>query len=374
MADIKKQLRWSRLKVGSVITLALLILLVTVFFAGHLEEFFSKKVDLKTHFRDVKGLRRGAPVWVFGTEVGSVREIDLDPAYGTMVTMRINKSALPFIKEDAKASILTMGLLGDKYVEISGGSATSGPIRPGKMIEGTAQIEFQDVMKTSAVTIETMTEFIKRLEDLVTKVEKGEGTFAKFLTDPSIYNNLNKVAQTFSLVAEEIRTSQGTLKMLIDDPSLYKKMIEAASHLEETTRMVKESSGTLKRLVEDPSIYNKTLEAASHIEAFSKKMEAFSEKMEAFSTKLNENQGSLKKFIDDHALYDNLNHGAKQLSSVFEQIDKGEGLATAFLRNKELVRELDETLVQLKKTSQELEALVKDIKTNPKRYLKFSVF
>ncbi len=229
-------------------------------------------------------------------------------------------------------------------------------------------------MKTSAVTIETMTEFIKRLEDLVTKIEKGEGTFAKFLTDPSIYNNLNKVAQTFSLVAEEIRTSQGTLKMLIDDPSLYKKMVEAASHLEETTRTFKESSGTLKRLVEDPSIYDKTLEAASHIEAFSKKMEAFSEKMEAFSTKLNENQGSLKKFIDDPALYDNLNHGAKQLSSVFEQIDKGEGLATAFLRNKELVRELDETLVQFKKTSQELEALVKDIKTNPKRYLKFSIF
>ncbi len=133
MADTKKQLRWSRLKVGSVITLALLILLVTVFFAGNLEEFFSKKIDLKTHFGDVKGLRRGAPVWVFGTEVGSVREIDLDPAYGTMVTMRINKSALPFIKEDAKASILTMGLLGDKYVEISGGSPAAGPIRPGKI-------------------------------------------------------------------------------------------------------------------------------------------------------------------------------------------------------------------------------------------------
>ena len=122
MADVKKQLQWSKLKVGSVITLALLILLVTVFFAGNIEELFLKKVELKTHFKDVKGLRRGAPVWVFGTEVGSVREIDLDPNYGTIVTMKMNKSALPFIKEDSTAGILTMGLLGDKYIEIGTGS------------------------------------------------------------------------------------------------------------------------------------------------------------------------------------------------------------------------------------------------------------
>ena len=371
MADIKKQLQWSKLKVGSVITLALFILLATVFFAGNLEELFSKKVALKTHFKDVKGLRRGAPVWIFGTEVGSVREINLDPTYGTIVTMRINRSALTFIKEDAKASILTMGLLGDKYIEISAGSPKAGPIHPGEMIEGTAQIEFQDVMATSAITIETMTEFIKKLEAFVTKIEEGEGTLAKFLTDPSVYNNLNKTTHTLSLIAQEIRTSQGTLRMLIDDRSLYTKILAAASNLEDTTRMVKGSSGTLKRLIEDPSIYNKLLESASHIEAFSRRMEAVSAKLETFSTKLDESQGTLKRLIEDPTLYEDLDQGAKRLSSILEQIDKGEGLATAFLRDKELVREL---LVQFKATTQELEGLVKDIKTNPKKYLKFSIF
>ena len=367
MADIKKQLQWSKLKVGGVITLALLVLLVTVFFAGNIEDLFMRKVLLKASFKDVKGLRKGAPVWIFGTEVGSVQEIDLNPAYGTVVSMRINKSALPYIQKDSKASILTMGLLGDKYVEIGGGSATAGPIHPGEMIQGIAQIEFKDVMETSAVTIETMTSFIKKLESLVTKIEEGQGTMAKFLNDPSVYTNLNKTTQTLSSIAEEIRTSQGTLKMLIDDPSFYNKILATASNLEDVSRTMKESSGTLKKLVEDPSVYNKVSEAASHVEIFSKKLEAF-------STKLEESQGTLKKLIEDPTLYENLNHGAKQVSSILEQIDKGEGLAAALLRNKDLVRELDETLVQFKKTSQELEALVKDIKTNPKRYLKFSIF
>ena len=99
---------------------------MAVFFAGNIEELFVKKVELKANFRDVGGLRKGAPVWLFGTEIGAVRGIDLNPTYGTVVTMSINRSALPYIRKDSNASVLTMGLLGDKYVEISAGSPNGG--------------------------------------------------------------------------------------------------------------------------------------------------------------------------------------------------------------------------------------------------------
>jgi phospholipid/cholesterol/gamma-HCH transport system substrate-binding protein len=367
MVDVRKQLQWSKLKVGSVITLALIVLIMAVFFAGNIGDLFARKVELKATFRDVGGLRKGAPVWLFGTEIGAVEGIHLNPTYGIVVNMSINRSALPYIKKNSNASVLTMGLLGDKYVEISAGSPSAELIKPQEMIQGVAQIELQDVVKTGAVTIQTMTEFIKKLEGLVSKIEAGEGTFAKFFTDPSVYNNLNKTAHSLSLVAEELRTSQGTLRMLIDDPALYKKVMTVASNLEETTRMIKESSGTLKRLVEDPAIYNKIEEAASHIESLSAKLETF-------GTKMGESQGTLKKLIEDPSLYEDLDKGAKQLSSILGQIDKGEGLATAFLKDKELVKELDETLVQFKKMTQEIETLVQDIKANPKKYLKISIF
>ncbi len=64
----------------------------------------------------------------------------------------------------------------------------------------------------------------------------------------------------------------------------------------------------------------------------------------------------------------------EEAHTILERIDKGEGLATAFLRNKELVKELDEALVQFKMMTREMEALVKDIKDHPKKYLKFSLF
>ena len=174
MADPKRQLRWSQLKVGFLITLALAILLLAIFFAGGIESLFSPTTKLRLQFRDVKGLRIGAPVWIRGTEVGSVNDIDLDPVYGTVVVVAVYKNLLPFVKKDSQASILTMGLLGDKFIELSPGSPLAEQIRPNEMIKGTAQVELTDIVETSAATIQRMTEFIDKLDRLVVGIEKGE--------------------------------------------------------------------------------------------------------------------------------------------------------------------------------------------------------
>jgi phospholipid/cholesterol/gamma-HCH transport system substrate-binding protein len=309
-----------------VITLALLIMIVAIFFAGGIKEMFSPRIELKAQFMDAKGLRRGAPVWIFGTEVGSVKNIELDPVHGAIVTISVDKSVQKFIKRDAQANILTMGLLGDKYIELSTASSLAEPIHPEEIIKGGTQIEFSDIMVTVAVAIGKMGEFITKLDNLVVKMEKSEGTVAKFFKDPAIYDNLNQTTKKLSLLLEDIANSRGTMKMLIEDPSLYNKLLTATSSIEE------------------------------------------------FSKKLNESHGTLKKLVEDPELYENLNRGSKQLSSILERIDKGEGLAGDFLRNEELAKELSEALLEFKKLSSELEALVKDIKGHPKKYLKFSIF
>jgi phospholipid/cholesterol/gamma-HCH transport system substrate-binding protein len=326
MFDIKKQLRWSKLKAGLVITIAFLALLVAIFFAGNIEKIFSPKTELKVAFRDVRGLRRGAPVWIFGTEVGSVRSIHLDPVHGAIVTVSINERALTFLKKDSQASILTMGLLGDKYIELSAGSPQAQPLQSGEMIKGTEPIQFSQIMETTSVAIGKMGDFINRLDIFVTKIEKGEGTVAKFFTDPTIYNNLKKSTQTLSLLLEDIKNSEGTLKMLIENPSLYRKTLTTVSSIEEFSRKLNEGSGTLKKLVEDPE------------------------------------------------LYDNLNRAASRLSSILEGIEKGKGMAGALVSDEELAKELRDLVLELRRLSSELEGLAKDIKEHPKKYLKFSLF
>jgi phospholipid/cholesterol/gamma-HCH transport system substrate-binding protein len=353
MFEREKQLNWSKMRIGVVITLALFILLSSVFFAGNIKALFLRKVELKAQIQDVRGLRKGAPAWIRGTEVGYVEGIKLNPVYGTLVTMEIDRNVLNFIKEDSKASVMTMGLLGDKYIEISSGSPQAPPIHPGEMIQGTSQVEINDVMTTAATSIEKMGEFINRLDRLVTRIEEGQGTIAKLIGDPQLYDHLNRDAQMISLILEEIKNAQGTLKMLVEDPSLYHRLLSAASSIEEVSKKMNESHGTVQKLIEDPSLYNQALSTISDLEEFSKK--------------LKQGKGTLEKLVTDPELYANLDRGAAQLSSILERMEEGHGLLGALIKDEELTKEAKDTINQLKE-------LIKDIKENPKKYFKISVF
>ena len=378
MADVKKKLRWSQLKVGLVITLSLFILLIAIFFAGGIENLFSPTVKLRVQFRDVKGLRKGAPVWIYGTEVGSVKEINLDPVYGTLVTLAVNRGAMGFIKKDSEASILTMGLLGDKYVELNTGSPLAEPIRPSEMIKGTTQIEFTDIVETSALTIQRVSELTAKLDHLVTGIETGQGTVAKFLADPAVYDNLKNATNTLSKTLDDFKNSRGTLKMLIEDPSIYNRILAATSSIEEFGNTLNKGSGTLKKLVEDPSLYDALLATTSEMETFSKRLNT---ELDAFSTKLKEEKGTLQKLVENPELYDNLNTGSKYLASILSRVDQGQGTVGALVHDDELARELKDAITKLKTLavemdglSVELKALTKDIRENPKKYFKFSIF
>jgi phospholipid/cholesterol/gamma-HCH transport system substrate-binding protein len=259
MFDRAKQLRWAKLKIGVVITLALITLLVTVFFAGGIEHLFAKRIEIRAQIQDVNGLRRGAPVWIFGTEVGKVKDIDLQPVYGTIVTISLRAEALGYLFRDAHAVVMTMGLLGDKYVELSTGNVKSGPLRPKDVIKGGSQLELRDVMETGAGMIQKMTDIVTKIDHLLSTAEQGEGTVPKLLHDPSIFNNLEKATRSLSLTMEDLRSSKGTLRSLIDDPSLYQKLLAGASSIETLTRSFQEGQGTLKKLIEDPSLYDRAV-------------------------------------------------------------------------------------------------------------------
>jgi len=319
MFDIKKQLQWSKLKVGLVITVAFCTLFVTVFFAGGIENLLSPKVELRAQLQNAKGLRKGAPVWLSGIEVGSVKSISLNPEYGTIITLSVDKKDLKFLRKDSEASVLTMGLLGDKYVELSSGSPAAEPIKPGDMIKGAAMIDLKDAVEISVSSIKKMSDFINKLDNLVTKFEKGDGTAVKFLTDPEIYNNLMDISKNLSGVLHEIRDGQGTITMLLHDPSLYNRMLTATSSVEELTLALNNRKGTLRQLAEDP------------------------------------------------ALYENLNMASQQLSSILEKIEAGEGIAGDLITDKKLAGDLKDTVTEIRE-------LTKDIKDNPKKYFKFSLF
>jgi phospholipid/cholesterol/gamma-HCH transport system substrate-binding protein len=353
MYDYVKQHRWATLRVGMVITMALLVIFLAVMFAGDIEKFFAPKLSIYAVVDDVRGLREGSPVWFSGVEIGSVRSIRFTIHNKIQVEMLIMAEALKYLRTDSRANILTLGLLGDKYVEITPGSKGAEDLRAGEIIRGRTPVEIQDVVETSQTSIAKIADFVDMLEKIIVKIERGEGSVAKFIQDPAVYDNLKEATGELKAVTKKIEQGQGTMGRLLNEDELYVDLASSARDIKLFARSLKESEGTLHKIITDPSLYDRFQRA--------------SESLNIFTHKLATSRGTVNKLIEDESLYDNINSASENLDSVLARIDKGEGLMGSLVSDDELAEELKTTL-------RELNALIRDIKENPNNYFKFSVF
>ncbi len=79
--------------------------------------------QISARFTNVGDLRKRSPVKIGGVTAGLVESIDLDPVtFQAIVRMRIS-SKFSEIPSDTGASILTSGVLGDKYIGLEPGGA-----------------------------------------------------------------------------------------------------------------------------------------------------------------------------------------------------------------------------------------------------------
>jgi len=255
MSDYQKRFSWAKMRVGLVVTAALLILLLTVLFAGSVERFFSPRATVSAVFTDVKGLRPGAPVWFAGVQIGSVRTIRLEGEKIT-VALTIDREALSYLKKDSRVDILTLGLLGDKYIEVGVGSKEAGALRSGDTIAGTSRPEIGEEMS--------------RLVDIV---ESPRGSVGRLFKEDALYRDLAASVRDIRLFAESLKASEGTVNRLIRDPAVYQRFLAASESLDIFARKLATSKGTMHRLIEDDSLYENANASAARLNALLAKIE-----------------------------------------------------------------------------------------------------
>lgn len=353
MYDYVKRYNWAKLKVGLVGTAAFLTIFFAVMFAGNIEKLFTPRVTITAMADDVKGLREGSPVWFSGVEIGVVRSIRFTMQHKVRFEMLIDSDSLRYLKKDSGANIMTLGLLGDKYVEITPGSNNAPPLQPGDTINANTQIEINDVVQTSQASIAKISDFIGKLEEILNKMQQGDGSAARFFRDPSLYENLRDTTNELKVFAEKAGQGNGTLGRLINEDDIYRDISSSISDIKLFADTLKSSEGTLNKLIEDPSLYDRFMQASASLDTFSRRLAA--------------SEGTLNKLIEDKELYENMTAASGRLGSILEKVDSGEGLAGSLVSDDELSKDLKVTL-------EELNILIKDIKENPDRYFKFSLF
>jgi len=177
--------RTFELKVGVFILIGIAILFIIVFSIGDIN--LSKSgYKVKVLFNFASGIGPSAPIRLAGVGVGQVQGIHIihdskDDKTKAELIAWINDNTK--IEEDAVVTINTLGLLGEKYLEIIPGTPGSTAVKPNGTLIG-----------KDPVPMEKITENLAALSDsvrtIVDKIKNGEGTIGKLLTDDAIYNNL----------------------------------------------------------------------------------------------------------------------------------------------------------------------------------------
>src|ERR1700758_5593430 len=121
---MKRSLELARmnLRVGLLSLAAFLILVWVLFFPMRGVSFWSHKVHVTGYYERVDGLRKSAPVFFRGTEVGSVTSVRIDETRSEApleVKIDIEKRVVKIIPKTARMDIVALGLLGDVYIELN---------------------------------------------------------------------------------------------------------------------------------------------------------------------------------------------------------------------------------------------------------------
>jgi len=216
------------LKVGIFIFIGIVILSVIIFSIGN---FYSVKrgYNLNVVFSFANGIGIGAPVRYSGVQVGEVQDINVyfdEKENKPLVKLNVWVSQNTWINENAKAAINTLGLLGEKYLEISPGTRDTRLLQKGDTLRGQDPVSTEEMARSTKELIEK----IGNLTDSVNKIAGDEGLRVSLKNTISNMEALSGDLRDFVSYA---RQGKGTVGRLMSDDTLYKHIDEMVLDIKE---------------------------------------------------------------------------------------------------------------------------------------------
>ena len=343
-----------RFRVGLVVLVALVAVMIGIFMVGRRANLFKKKWPYETRFESAAGLVSGNPVRLNGVTVGNVLEVILspDPADRTVrVVYDVDRRAAPRLRQGTRASIKTIGLLGDKYIDLEGGTAEepevqiggSIPAAPGanieKLLEGSGDLltdlgaiarSLKNILgrteqgkgflgalttdsRESAELNQGLQATLGHLNTVLKKVESGQGLLGKLLIDEkygretgaSLRAAIGSLQRVFGTIDEQMRENRGVVGALLADPEGKRKVFElldnlngAAASVATVTDQLARGNGALPLLIRDERFGTE----------FTRNLRSFSQRLDSIGRKLDQGNGTAGKLINDPSIFDAAHH------------------------------------------------------------------
>ncbi len=349
----EKQVKWSQLRVGLTVLVALITLAVLIFVMTGTTGLFTKKILIRSYVDNAGGLRVGAPVRLEGVDIGNVTGIHVvsDPKRvlaPVEVVMKITTKYEATMNMGCQVLLTTAGVLGEVFVDIDCREAKGVPIQTGAELPTKDVPQLQDVVRASQGTLQNVDTLVKRLDSILSYIQSGQGSIGKVIYDPSLFNRANDMLNQLQQVVGQVNSPNGTIGKLINSDELYNKANAAIDNVNKIVDEVNNGQGTIGKFLKDPTLYDNANKAAAQANQL--------------MTGINAGKGTLGKFAKDEELARKIDNTITRLNNIADRLDKGEGTAGKFLKDPALYNNANDLLVETRN-------LIAAVRKDPKTYL-----
>lgn len=260
--------------VGIFVLLGLGTIFVIVMSIADQQNLFVETYRLNATFRNVSGLKAGAPVFLSGVDAGTVETISFTSGGWVRVTLLLRSDYKNRIKKDSVATIGSVGLLGDKSVEITMGTLgeeilgnndylkTESQMGVEELMEGFSSLRdrlenvLDNMVRISTALIQDRAVLRRGLEgaaDVLDNLNTGEGSMAKLLRDEVLYDSLVSMVEDGGRTARALEEAARNSVPLVEEMGTVAKNVRISSErypeiVESASKLLESSNSTIEKL------------------------------------------------------------------------------------------------------------------------------
>lgn len=200
-------------KTGILVVVCIFLLLALIYLVGKQQKLFGNTFTVHANFRNISGAKEGNYVRFAGINTGTVSEIVLLNDTTVRISLSLDKSIRKHLKKDAIATIGSDGLMGDKLIIIHPNAGGNAPVvEEGETIRSLNPVDVDKIMNNLSRITSNADTITTGLSTLITRINNGEGTIGRMMTDDAMADKLQGTVTTIKQAASNVNENMEAAK------------------------------------------------------------------------------------------------------------------------------------------------------------------
>jgi len=354
--------RGREVRVGLVILAAIVVLTAGIFLIGSKNNLFKHKTRYYTELSSVSGLKKGSPVQIDGVDVGTIEKvvlsqdpkktqirvwIHLDEDYAARLRGPADPNGLMKNQVASRARIKTLGLLGDKFIDINSGSPVYPPIPEEGEIPAAQPTNVDALIASGEDVMDNVVEISHSLNRILQRMERGEGLLGQLTSDTPegrrMQSALVNTSESLERIAGTIEHGKGPLPRLLNDRAMANQIAVSLDRFQTLLDQAQHGPGLLPGLINDPASKTEFDETLASLHEVARNLQAFSADLQSNDDAL------LQRLVKDkeygREVAEQLRQLVKNLNEVSAKLDRGDGTAAKLINDPKIYDAVNDIIV-----------------------------